>query len=256
MAEKYEDLLPIKKDFILSAIVEDEIKSLCEEENKKPGYFKYSAIQDIPYIENPLLSKRENSAVFTLARDCLIRSKRDYHYNEVSITYRTDKEYTDKDAIILTHGNKTFTTYLGDEDVARFLSGPNELIFLTMHNHPNNSGLSIEDLAVFCTQSNIRYLGAVGHDGRLSFVVRERGERYSDVVAKSMAVCISGERIKSSHGNIFKVMTAEEKNEAKKLVVNTLREKGVFVFDKISKSDIPSVIKTYSDERMCDDYAR
>lgn len=242
------------KNFMFNSITLDGI--LAGEENHKPGYFPYSVLQNVPYIEYPGLTKNENSAVFSLARECLARSKRLYHYNEVSATYRSDMSFDDEKAFVFTHGNEVFTSYLNNKEVAEFLGQSSELIFITMHNHPNNSSLSLEDLAIFCSQINIKYLGAVGHDGRLSFAIRRGQENYSDILVEGIMKYASDSVgiIKNSDESIFSHLKTEEKALIKSFVVEKLKDAGAIVLSNVGIGDIADLNADFERMGEHDDY--
>ncbi len=242
------------KDFMLNSIALDGV--LAGEDNHKPGFFTYSVLQDVPYIEYPGLNDNENSAVFSLAKECLARSKRLYRYKEVSATYRSDLDLKDEKATVFTHGDETFTSYLNDRKIAEFLGQSSELIFVTMHNHPNNSPLSLEDLAVFCFQTNIKFLGAVGHNGNLSFVIRQEQGNYTDIMSEGIVkyAPMSIKQLKNEENNIFSLMTSEEKSLIKSYVIEKLKEAGVIIYSNVSIKDISNINADFKRMGELNDY--
>ncbi len=242
------------KAFMLNSAALDGI--LAGEDNHKPGFFSYSVLQNVPYIEYPWLNDRENSAVFSLAKECLARSKRFYQYKEVSATYRSDLDLTDEKATVFTHGDETFTSYLNDKDVAEFLGQSSELIFITMHNHPNNSPLSLEDLAVFCFQTNVKFLGAVDHDGNMSFAIRQDKGSYADIMSEGIVkyAPMSIKQLKNIEDNFFNYIETEEKALIKSYVIEKLKEAGVIIYSNIGIRDISNISADFKRMGEMDDY--
>ncbi len=250
--EKIASFLSMQDNFGIDSVIIDGNDKLNGSENSKPGFFAYSVLKNIPYIDYPFLTENESAAVFFLAKECLVRSKQLYHYSEVSATYKSDMDLSDPKAVVFTHGNEMTTSYLNDPNVDRFLRLSNELLFVTMHNHPNNSRLSLEDLTIFCSQPNIKFLGAVGHNGMISFAIRENPVDLSYIPATAVKKFVPDEKLSNLKKDIFNHLSKNEKALIQDYVMDEMEKQGIFMYSKVSIEDVPLVMAKY--ERMSGEY--
>lgn len=152
--------------------------------DKKPnGWFSIASISKVPYIPYPILTKDECLELQTQAMDVLRTSIRQNNYKEVSITYDLNSNSPDK--YIITNGEIGYVRLMDDEKVKNLLSDCNEkkeLAVISLHNHPNDSFFSINDLITFAENPCIKIMEIINTRGEIAFLLRPKFEIYHCVI--------------------------------------------------------------------------
>ena len=207
MKEKY----GLDQENYLNSVVFDEIDKLNKAgDTTKPGFFTYQAIQNIPLIRYKGLSDKENKNAQQMAEEVLIRSKRDNNYNDVSIVY----DYKDPDNCAIVYGDEDSVKFMSDEKTRDLIHSTNPLMIMSFHNHPDDTNISFDDLAIFCIMNQIRVMSIINSKGELSYINRHRNIDLTTIFASCVNEVIKEER---SLQNLTK--------EEKKLISNNLLEK-------------------------------
>lgn len=170
----------IKKSW-LEELIEVSLEE-SEKARKNPGYFDLSNVSNIPYIEFDNLTKEQCKEIQKQAKQIMYKSKFEYDYNEVAIVYNMNNncEY------FISSGTKSEVAILSDERINEFIkqkNQQNELAVIILHNHPNNSLFSINDIMIFLTNPSVKILSVINKKGEIAFLNKSKFENYQKFVA-------------------------------------------------------------------------
>lgn len=130
-----------------------------------------ASIDNVPLIQFSTLSKIESANIQRIERGLLKYVRNNHNNEECALVYRLDKEnfasWTDRLSEPINGDMQTVE--VGNHPLV--LSAISVAVVIT-HNHPNNSPISIEDIALFMKINSVRILTAVGHDGHVSAIER------------------------------------------------------------------------------------
>lgn len=159
-----------------------------EEEKKNPNWFGINVISNVPYISFPGFSEKECKEVQEQARNVLKISRNENNYKEVAITYKRDNSTEKKDYYKIL-GDYTSVPIMADERTSKLINFSNnnhELVVISIHNHPNNSRFSINDLLVFTENPSIKLMEIVNKNGEVSFLFRPYELNLHNIVTRSI----------------------------------------------------------------------
>lgn len=226
-----------------------ETRALELENKKRPdGWFSLASISKVPYIEFPYLSSEKCAEIQEQAMQVLRTSIRQNSYKEVAITYDLNEESIDK--YIVTNGEFGYICLMNDEKVKNLLFSTKEkrdLAVVSLHNHPNDSFFSINDLITFAENPSIRIMEIINTKGEVAFLLRPQFEIYRCVVETILNAepdYVEKKDIfqKKNNGHVPKISDIitdiQIRNEIIYLSVSMLEDKGVFVSSYINMENV------------------
>ena len=142
-----------------------------EKEKQIPGWFSIAAIQKVPYINFPYFTKEENDEFHTQVKNVLRISRNENHYKEVAITYNKEEKGAEK-IYRKVLGDENSVLFIGDKETKKIIQKSNKekMIVVSIHNHPNDTGFSIQDMFVFSQNIGITLMAIVNTQGEISFL--------------------------------------------------------------------------------------
>lgn len=121
----------------------------------------------IPFIRFSTISEVDSKNIQLLEGLLLEYAMLHNNSNECAVIYRLDRPHHHiSDRVSIVKGTID-SVKVGDD---RLIESANDVVVVTMHNHPNCSPLSIEDLAFFMETECVRLLTAVGNNGRVEAI--------------------------------------------------------------------------------------
>lgn len=218
----------MEKDWFLQVI--DEGLAAYEEEKKLPGFFTLQAVDAVPFIQFPGFSEKECREVQIQTQNVMRTSLILNKYGEVAITYSRGDNFKEK----------KYCTVLGDyssvpimEDKAtasliNFANKANDVVIISIHNHPNNSLFSLNDLLIFSENSSIKLMEIVNGKGEVSYLFRPHAIDLHNSVAKMIVNTVPDfvERksnwLKTHTDGVFNFSDLLQYKERQQIVKNTL----------------------------------
>lgn len=157
----------------LEQVLDNGITSI-ENEKKDKQWFSLKAIYNVPYINFLNFTPEENIEIQEQVQNVLRISRNENNYREVAITYnKNNKSKENKYFKVL--GDYTSVFIMQDKNTANLLhtcNKNNELVVISIHNHPNESGFSLNDLLIFTENPSINLMLIVNTKGEVSFLQR------------------------------------------------------------------------------------
>ena len=142
------------------------------DKNKIKKYIiAHQTVQKVPYIPFSDLEPVTSENVQTLEKLLLEYAMLKNNSNECAIVYRMDSENfsSNLERISIVEGNID-TVHVGNNPL---IEDARDVVVVTMHNHPNNSPLSIVDLAFFMSTRCVKLLTAVGNNGTVEAIQKK-----------------------------------------------------------------------------------
>lgn len=155
-------------DWIIDAILED-IKQ-NEKEKKQPGYFPFEIISKIPYVEIPGLNNKECIRLQSEAKNVLKLARNVYNFAEVAIVYNIKDSKTPS---IVQSGTNSKIDILKNEAINKVISENNRnnnVVVICLHNHPNDTLFSLNDLYLFTKHTSILLMEVINTKGEVAFI--------------------------------------------------------------------------------------
>lgn len=168
-------------------IIDKQLEEL-QSEKKSEYWFSLSSISKVPRIEYPGFTEKECVEVQEQTKNVLRASRNENNYKEVAITYKKDANNDDKEYIKVL-GDYTSVFIMKNEKVCELLNISNkneELVVISIHNHPNDSGFSINDIFIFSENPSIKLMEIVNKNGDVSFLLRPKNIDLSKLVIKNI----------------------------------------------------------------------
>ena len=133
------------------------------------------AIRQIPFIKFSGISHEACERIQRLEKMLLVISRERNNSNEVAITSHMDeKGYPDcGEALGIAYGNENSVNILNDKNSRLLFEKSSNLAVICMHNHPNNSSFSLNDLVFFLNHDQIRLFIVVGNNGEIRSISRD-----------------------------------------------------------------------------------
>ena len=137
------------------------------------------AIQKIPYIEYPGLSKEENKELHILEQRLLQTAKEVNLHREVSITLRLDRENfsSDEERIALILGEEHEVDLLRDTKTYHLINSTHDVVVVNLHNHPGGASFSGNDIHFFLSTRSVKMLILLSNKGKVEFL--QKTEKYN-----------------------------------------------------------------------------
>ena len=135
------------------------------------------AIDKVRYVDIPTHTKEENHFIQEQHKKLLRDAKENNDSNEVAYLLKDGK-------VTKLYGNQdTVSFYPGEKGTELlFKSKPNSIIML--HNHPGQSGFSLNDISLFIRLNSIKSITIVTNYGKTKYLTK--GENYSKEAALSL----------------------------------------------------------------------
>lgn len=133
------------------------------------------AIAKVPFIKYKSIPEKHYHTIQQIAKKVLSISKEQNNSNEVAIVYSLDWERLAKE------GKMYLGVSLGDEHSVDPTENPTayhlvrnsvNCVVICMHNHPNLSKLSLDDVQFFLRRESVKMLAAVTNLGSISYIVK------------------------------------------------------------------------------------
>lgn len=137
------------------------------------------AIQKIPYIEYPGLSKEENEELHILEQRLLQTAKEVNLHREVSITLRLDRENfsSDEERIALILGEEHEVDLLRDTKTYHLINSTHDVVVVNLHNHPGGATFSGNDIHFFLSTQSVKMLILLSNKGKVEFI--QKTDKYN-----------------------------------------------------------------------------
>lgn len=222
-------------------------------QKKNESWFSLSAISNVPYIEYPGFSKEECKEVQEQTKNVLRISRNENNYQEVAITYKKDSNVKEKEYFKVL-GDYSSVLIMDDEDTRNLLhlsNEKNDLVVISIHNHPNNSRFSINDLLVFTENPSIKLMEIVNGKGEISFLLRPREIDLHNLISSNIIDFVPDFIDRKftwklqNQNKSFKISDLINLDERKQIVKESLLElqqRGCIYCDYISNETISKVI--------------
>lgn len=133
------------------------------------------AIEKVPFIRYKAIAEEHYDTIQKLAKDVLKISKEQNNSNEVAIVYSLDWER------LAERGQEYIGISLGDEhsinlaeDAVSYhlVHGSFKCVVVCMHNHPNLSKLSLDDVKFFLGNESVKMIAAVTNLGSIFYMIK------------------------------------------------------------------------------------
>lgn len=203
------------------------------------------AIKNIPYIEYEGLEKRQCLRIQELEQILLSISRFKNNCNEVAITYRLDGEgfLNEQDRMGVVFGEEGQVNIFSDEKTRKLFETSKELVILSMHNHPNGTSFSFNDLAFFYSHDEIKIFVVVTNTGKVNSI--SRTDLYTKGASFTRLVEMLKENVPRFKELSFEAVKISVENKKKAYVVmkewfKHLKEFGIRYEDGVLKSEKPS----------------
>ncbi len=219
-----------KESSWVNMLIRDGLNKLEGVQNDNPRFFDMSVISNIPYITYPDLTREQCDFLYSMAREVMMRSKKDNCYNEVAITYKCDADQEDEDAYAIVYGDERSVKFMADEKTAQVVNSTAKLCIVNLHNHPNNSEISARDLFIFACNSNLRVMEIINHEGLASFLYRPCQIELKETMLSVLKNNVQGirERMDAEPDrDLFDILEDCEKNDIVKKALELFQEKGI-----------------------------
>lgn len=215
-------------------------EGLKEEERLFQEKFKQTikitpiAIEKIPYINYPLLNVAQNIAIQTIARKLLTLSHEDNDDREVAITVALDDKATiNDDTMSIVLGSLHEVDILSDTKSYHLINTASNLVVVNLHNHPNNSNFSVNDISFFLRQENIKMLVLISNKGNIYFLSRSPDYNFSKAALYlQKAVRVVAKNRLGNHNELDpSKLSIKEKVAIAKIWLNNTKKLGIIYGD-------------------------
>ena len=148
-------------------------KNLFGEKSKYP--IDEETIKRVPYIRFAGFTKMQCQRIQTLEKMLLTISKEYNNSNEVALTYRLDGEQFSNgtERIAVAYGSEGRVELFSDDKTKKLFETSKELAIILMHNQPNNTSFSFNDLNLFYHHDEIRLFIVITNSGLVRSISRD-----------------------------------------------------------------------------------
>lgn len=235
----------------LSSELDKDLQLLASEE-KPIGWFSLSAISNIPLISFPGMSKRECEEVLVQAQNVLRISRNKNNYKEVAITYSVDDDNIENKYKTVI-GEISSVYIMQDEETKSLLEKENQndnLVVISIHNHPNDGNFSVNDLFIYEKNPCIRLMEIVNRKGEVSFLYKPKHVDLKNIVLKNIIDVIPDflqrkqnyEQNGKSLLSLSEILTLEERRQISKETIFDFQQHGVYFCQYVGKDKEDDVV--------------
>ena len=159
------------------AVNDEEIKLSDLEANKRDHKVQITeiAISKVPYIEYREIPEDQYETLQMIARAVLRISKDENNCNEVAIAYDLDGPQKELDGEIYLEwakGDEFSVEPMSDTDTNHVIVSAKGCVVVILHNHPNLSKISLEDVMFLLRLSTVKMVVAVTNSGSIGYIVK------------------------------------------------------------------------------------
>ena len=201
------------------------------------------AIKNIPYIKYRGLKEDQCLRIQELEQILLSVSRFKNNCNEVAITYRLDGDefLNEQDRMSIVYGEEGEVNIFSDEKTKKLFETAKELVILSMHNHPNGTSFSFNDLAFFYSHDEIKIFVVVTNTGKVNSI--SRTDLYTKGASLTRLVEMLKEKVPRFKELSFEAVRISVENKKKAYAVmkewfKHLKEFGMRYEDGVLKSGI------------------
>ena len=238
----------MEKDWI-EQTVDDFLETLDTPEPPE-GWFSIVSILNIPHIKIPTLTDEQSTELYEQAKNVLKISKNENGFKEVSISYSINDMSENKYKKVL--GNYISVPILNDKETRKLFetaNNNNELIIISIHNHPNNSTFSINDLLIFTQNNGVKLMEIINKKGEISFLIKPKQMDLKNIIFSNILKIIPDFKLRKKDWdenfkqadevfNFQAILTKEEIIQITKETIKSLQEKGVIYCNYIGKKSL------------------
>ncbi len=235
----------------LEQVIDNGLKSI-ENERKNKQWFSLQAIYNVPYINFFNFTPEENIEIQEQVQNVLRISRNENNYHKVAIIYNKNNK-SEENKYFKVLGNCSSVFIMQDKDTANLLNTcnkNNELVVVSIHNHPNDSGFSLNDLLIFTENPSINLMLIVNTKGAVSFLQRPYKINLNNLIVQNIIDIVPdfGKRketwIKNNpnrHFQLSDLIELEKRRQILKESIYELQQRGIYYskyVDKVTAKNI------------------
>ncbi len=133
------------------------------------------AISKVPYIQYREIPAEHYESLQEIARMVLETARNENDCNEVVFAYSLDGiELRDKDGeyLAVAFGDEHSVSPESDTDIFHLLRTAKDCVLVLIHNHPNLSKISLQDISYLLKYETIKMIVVVTNMGSINYVVK------------------------------------------------------------------------------------
>ena len=223
------------EDKYLDMTMQDAYDKLRGINNSNPGFFSHEIFSKLPTLSFDFFSQEEDDNFNKMVKEVLIHSKLYNSYNEVQITYNTEKLLLSPDDYVPVYGDEKSVKFLSDENTKRLVDAADCLAIVTVHNHPDITDFSLKDMIIFSGIPKIKLMSVVNKNGEVSVLYRTRECGLLENMAKHFSFICGDET--SFSVRAIELLSENEKKELKLKFVADLELFGAGYVPLIKRGD-------------------
>ena len=134
-----------------------------------------TAISKVPFVKYREIPEDQYETLQFLAKTVLRISRDENNCNEVAIAYDLDspqKELTGEKYIAWAKGDEYSVEPMSDTETNHVIVSAKGCVVVIMHNHPNLSKISLEDVMFLFRVSTVKMIVAVTNRGGIGYIVK------------------------------------------------------------------------------------
>lgn len=143
------------------------------------------AIQKVPYIKYKEIPEEHYDNLYELAKYVLQLSKDKNDSNEVAVVYSLDFDNLVKNNMEymgVSFGTEHEVDPAGSTASYHIINSTLECVVICMHNHPNLSKFSLDDIKFFLRNHNVKLIVVITNLGNISYLVKAGNYNYNSAV--------------------------------------------------------------------------
>lgn len=168
--------------------MQDENQNLKELDTRKRDHKVYitgAAIEKVPYIKYKEIDPKHYDNLHVLSKTCLEIARDQNDSNEVAVVYSLDCDNligTSEEYVGFTLGSEHEVDPAGSVVSYHILRTTLSCAVVCLHNHPNLSKFSLNDVKFFLKNDNVKLMTAITNLGSISYLVRTDKYNYLKAV--------------------------------------------------------------------------
>ena len=162
---------------MICAVDNENVKLNDLEANKRDHKVEITdiAISKVPFIKYREIPEDQYETLQSLAKAVLRISMNENDCNEVAIAYDLDgpqKELDGEEYIAWAKGDEASVEPMSDTDTNHVIVSAKGCVVVILHNHPNLSKISLEDVMFMLRLSTVKMVIAVTNRGAIGYIVK------------------------------------------------------------------------------------
>lgn len=133
------------------------------------------AISKVPYVKYREIPEDQYETLHSLAKAVLKISRDENDCNEVAIAYDLDgpqKELDGEEYLAWAKGDEYSVEPMSDTETNHVIVSAKGCVVVILHNHPNLSKISLEDVMFMLRLSTVKMVVAVTNRGAIGYIVK------------------------------------------------------------------------------------